>query len=149
MVRECACARQLAGREMERVRDLAVSQQRRVVAVIGSLVADAAGRTLYLLPHLIWFPAPSFVRMRVRGAGNQTTVCVAYTCDAAQPIHWVYQGMESVLEGLENPEFRPTSANLFYNIPTGQQSPYGDQLITTLESLVERNGENYVCLATS
>ena len=67
---------------------------------------------------------------------------MAYTCDAAQPIHWVYQGMESVLEGLENPEFRPTSANLFYNIPTGQQSPYGDQLITTLESLVERNGEN-------
>lgn len=48
--------------------------------------------------------------------------------------------MEAVLEGLDHPEFRPTSANPFYNIPTGQQSPYGDQLITMLESLVASNG---------
>lgn len=59
---------------------------------------------------------------------------------AAQPIHWVYQGMESVLEGLEHPEFRATSANPFYSIPTGLQSPYGDQLIIMLESLVASKG---------
>ena len=60
---------------------------------------------------------------------------------AAQPIHWVYQGMEKVLEGLEHPEFRATSANPFYSIPTGNQSLYGDQLLTLLESLVECGGE--------
>jgi hypothetical protein len=75
-------------------------QQRRVTAIIGSLVADAA----------------------------------------AQPIHWVYEGMQDMLEGMEHPEFRPTSANPYYNIPTGLQSPYGDQLITMLESLVASNG---------
>ena len=66
--------------------------------------------------------------------------CVA---NAAQPIHWVYHGMETVLEGVEHPEFRPTSANPFYSIPTGLQSPYGDQLITMLESLVTSNGKDH------
>ena len=62
---------------------------------------------------------------------------------AAQPLHWVYDGkdMQSALEGLEYPEFRPTSANPFYDIPTGLQSPYGDQLMTMLESLVASGGD--------
>ena len=62
---------------------------------------------------------------------------------AAQPLHWVYDGkdMQSALEGLEHPEFRPTSANPFYDIPTGLQSPYGDQLMTMLESLVASGGD--------
>lgn len=51
--------------------------------------------------------------------------------------------MQDALESLEYPEFRPSSANPFYNIPTGLQSPYGDQLITMLESLVASNGKLY------
>ena len=51
-----------------------------------------------------------------------------------------------MLEGMEHPEFRPTSANPYYNIPTGLQSPYGDQLITMLESLVASNGKYNMAL---
>ena len=66
------------------------------------------------------------------------------TSIAAQPLHWVYEtdAMQKALEGLEYPEFRSTSANPYYCIPTGLQSPYGDQLITMLESLVASNGKS-------
>ena len=63
---------------------------------------------------------------------------------AAQPIHWVYAGMEKVLEGVEHPEFRPTSANPYYTIATGNQSPYGDLLLSLLESLAECGSECYI-----
>lgn len=39
-----------------------------------------------------------------------------------------------------NPEFVAPSANPFYCLPTGRQSPYGDQLLVMLESLVACKG---------
>ena len=48
--------------------------------------------------------------------------------------------MPTALKGLEHPEFRPTSANPYYCIPTGQQSPYGDEQIAMLESLAACGG---------
>lgn len=61
---------------------------------------------------------------------------------AAQPIHWVYkeEDLAKAVEGVD-PEFLPKSVNPFYTLPTGQQSPYGDQLIIMLESIVACKGE--------
>ena len=56
------------------------------------------------------------------------------------------ENMQTALEGLEYPEFRLTSANPYYRIPTGLQSPYGDQLITMLESLVASDGKCLVSM---
>ena len=64
-------------------------------------------------------------------------------CLIAQPLHWVYNeaAMTKAVEGREDhPEFLPKPANPFYCIPTGQHSPYGDQLIVMLESLVACKG---------
>ena len=60
----------------------------------------------------------------------------------AQPIHWVYNEdvLAKAVEGVD-PEFLPKSVNPFYTLPTGQQSPYGDQLIVMLESIVACKGE--------
>lgn len=70
----------------------------------------------------------------------------ALVADAAvQPIHWIYdpEAMKiAVSQCPDSPEFLPVSANAFYCIPTGNQSPYGDQLLTMLESLVECKGFN-------
>ena len=61
-----------------------------------------------------------------------------------QPIHWIYskEAMEkAVAETQGAPEFLPVSANPYYTLPTGSQSPYGDQLMVMLESLVQCSGE--------
>lgn len=51
--------------------------------------------------------------------------------------------MEKAVAGCRQaPEFLPVSANPFYCIPTGNQSPYGDLMMTMLESLVECKGES-------
>ena len=51
--------------------------------------------------------------------------------------------MEKAVSGCRHaPEFLPVSANPFYCIPTGNQSPYGDLMMTMLESLVECKGES-------
>ena len=50
--------------------------------------------------------------------------------------------LKSAVAGIDCPEFLPKSANPFYCIPTGSQSPYGDQLINMLESLVASKGEH-------
>ena len=48
--------------------------------------------------------------------------------------------MTKVLAGVSNPEFISPSANPYYCIPTGSQSPYGDELLVMLESLVACQG---------
>ena len=48
--------------------------------------------------------------------------------------------MTKVLAGVSNPEFISPSANPYYSIPTGSQSPYGDLLLVMLESLVACKG---------
>ena len=49
---------------------------------------------------------------------------------------------KAVSECRDAPEFLPVSANPYYCIPTGNQSPYGDELMVMLESLVECQGIN-------
>ena len=50
--------------------------------------------------------------------------------------------MEEAVSGRrDTPEFLPVSVNPFYSLPTGNQSPYGDNLMSMLESLVESKGE--------
>lgn len=64
---------------------------------------------------------------------------------AAQPIHWIYTSkvMAEALAGREaTPEFVSPSRNPYYCIPTGSQSPYGDLLVSMLDSLVECGGFN-------
>ena len=60
----------------------------------------------------------------------------------AQPIHWIYDDsvLTKVLAGASNPEFITPSANPYYRLSTGCQSPYGDQLLVMLESLVACKG---------
>ena len=62
---------------------------------------------------------------------------------SVQPIHWIYdqQSLQrAVVDSPQCPEFLPVSANPYYTLPTGSQSPYGDQLMVMLESLVECKG---------
>ena len=63
-------------------------------------------------------------------------------CLTAQPIHWIYDDsvLTKVLAGASNPEFITPSANPYYRLPTGSQSPYGDQLLVMLESLMACKG---------
>ena len=50
--------------------------------------------------------------------------------------------MAEALAGREaTPEFVSPSRNPYYCIPTGSQSPYGDLLVSMLDSLVESGGE--------
>ena len=60
----------------------------------------------------------------------------------AQPLHWVYEPvtLKRAVADVEYPEFLPNSTNPFYDLPTGSQSPYGDQLVSMLESLVAFKG---------
>ena len=60
----------------------------------------------------------------------------------AQPLHWVYSHdkMKEVLSGGLDPAFSPVSHNPFYCLKTGNQSPYGDQLIVQLKCLAEYKG---------
>lgn len=117
-------------------RELPPDKQKKVAAILGSVVADAAGTyVLYI------------------AASNAGTVYLKLVClllmspprnaPAAQPLHWVYkpEALKKAVEGIECPEFLPKSANPFYSIPTGSQSPYGDQLVNMLESLVASKGE--------
>jgi len=65
-------------------------------------------------------------------------------CPPVQPIHWIYskEAMKTVVAQTQGrPEFLPVSANPYYTLPTGSQSPYGDQLLVMLESLVQCSGE--------
>ena len=60
------------------------------------------------------------------------------------------EALAKAVEGVD-PEFLPKSVNPFYTLPTGQQSPYGDELIVMLESLVACKGKvldtmSYVCI---
>lgn len=69
--------------------------------------------------------------------------------DAAQPLHWNYrpERLKALLDELEpSPEFRPESANPFYQRETGEQSCYGDQAYVLLESLTECGGEGVLVM---
>uniref|UniRef100_A0A3Q3B2B7 Selenoprotein J n=1 Tax=Kryptolebias marmoratus TaxID=37003 RepID=A0A3Q3B2B7_KRYMA len=62
---------------------------------------------------------------------------------AAQPMHWIYSAdrLKDVLADLEPcPEFRPESANPFYQRTTGEQTCYGDQAYVLLDSLSRCEG---------
>ena len=48
--------------------------------------------------------------------------------------------LQAAISNVDVPEFLPKSANPYYRLPTGSQSPYGDQLIVMLESLVASKG---------
>ena len=65
----------------------------------------------------------------------------------AQPLHWVYSHdkMKEILSGGLDPAFSPVSHNPFYTIETGNQSPYGDQLVVQLKCLVKYKG-TYVAI---
>ena len=53
--------------------------------------------------------------------------------------------MEIAVSGCHGtPEFLPVSANPYYCLPTGSQSPYGDLLMVMLESLVECKGQRTI-----
>ena len=56
------------------------------------------------------------------------------TQPAGQPMHWIYQ--MPLLESVTAGEFLSPSANPFYRVDTGCQSPYGDALVVQLQSLV-------------
>ncbi len=61
----------------------------------------------------------------------------------AQPLHWVYDDdkrQQVISHCPDTPEFLTPSANPYYNVPCGSQSPYGDQLLVLLESLHKHNG---------
>ncbi len=67
-------------------------------------------------------------------------------CISAQPIHWVDDDdvmSKAVEENGGNPEFVSSSVNPYYTLPTGSQSPYGDELVVMLESLVACRGTYY------
>ena len=57
-------------------------------------------------------------------------------------MHWIYNvsQLKSVTSGVDVPEFLSPSANPFYRVETGCQSPYGDALVVQLQSLVECKG---------
>ena len=60
------------------------------------------------------------------------------TQPTGQPMHWIYQMplLELVTAGVEESEFLSPSANPFYQVDTGCQSPYGEALVVQLQSLV-------------
>ena len=61
----------------------------------------------------------------------------------ATPLHWIYdQGKirELVDKVGGKPEFYPTSQSPVYNIETGRNGAYGDQLYVTLKSVAENKG---------
>lgn len=90
---------------LKQAHSLPVDKQRRIAAILGAVVADAA----------------------------------------AQPLHWVYDPvtMRRAVADVEYPEFLPNSVNPFYDLPAGNQSPYGDECVMMLESLVASKGFNY------
>ena len=61
----------------------------------------------------------------------------------ATPLHWIYD--QEKIRGLVDkvggkPEFYPTSQSPVYNIETGRNGAYGDQLYVTLKSVAENKG---------
>ena len=69
-----------------------------------------------------------------------TFSCAWYT---ATPLHWIYD-QEKIRELVDKvggkPEFYPTSQSPVYNIETGRNGAYGDQLYVTLKSVAENKG---------
>lgn len=63
----------------------------------------------------------------------------------ATPLHWIYD-QEKIRELVDKvggkPEFYPTSQSPVYNIETGRNGAYGDQLYVTLKSVAENKGTN-------
>ena len=61
----------------------------------------------------------------------------------ATPLHWIYD-QEKIRELVDKvggkPEFYPTSQSPVYNIETGRNGAYGDQLYVTLKSVAENKG---------
>ena len=69
----------------------------------------------------------------------------ALVADASgQPLHWIYKmdRLKDVLRGVDKPEFFEPSANPFYQLEVGAQSPYGDEMMVVLESLASCDGFN-------
>ena len=72
-----------------------------------------------------------------------TTLNYYNSCNSAQPLHWVKDDnlmQQAVLSCPDTPEFLTPSANPYYRLPLGQPSPYGDQIMVQLRSLVSCKG---------
>jgi len=71
-----------------------------------------------------------------------SSIIGAVVADAASlPLEWIYKDtdMQDIV-GDKNPEFWPESKCPFYTVPTGSLSCYGDELVTGLESLADKDG---------
>ena len=89
-----------------RVRQLPAVQQRRAAAVIGAIVADAAGEL-----------RPQVYVTRVSTSPAHLSVCVV------TPLHWIYdQSKVAELVAAGTAEFSPTSHCPFYTVPAGEVS---------------------------
>ena len=71
-----------------------------------------------------------------------TKLLCHYYSSATSLGHPVYDpvALQAAVANVDVPEFLPQSANPYYRLPTGSQSPYGDLLILMLESLVASKG---------
>ena len=49
--------------------------------------------------------------------------------------------LKDVLRGVDKPQFFEPSANPFYQLKVGAQSPYGDEMMVVLESLASCDGK--------
>ena len=66
----------------------------------------------------------------------------AFVADAAtMPLHWIYDtaALAAKVDGGEPAFFEPPSCP-FYNYEPGRLSPYGDEALALLESVVKRGG---------
>ena len=105
---------------LEEAKRLPPVKARAVAAVLGAVVANAAGNSLGFDKLLLYV-----------------------TCYTAQPLHWIYNDMtmSSVISSnKDKPEFWSPSRNPYYTMPVGSQSDYGDEFLVTLRSLVESKG---------
>lgn len=80
-----------------------------------------------------------------------SSIIGAVVADAASlPLEWIYQDdkMKEIV-GDSNPEFWPESKCPFFTVPTGKISCYTDELISTLETLANSDGNLDISLLTS
>lgn len=115
---------------LQKLKSLNPFQQKKAAAILGALVADAAGL------------------LQTSSHGQLLEICLFVCLFLVAPLHWIYDkdnvsGQDKIaglIEAEGRAEFYPTSHCPFYTIPTGDNSTYADQLYVTLKNIAENKG---------
>ena len=128
---------------VSQVKALPIVKQRAVSAIVGAVVADAAGNISHTIFNLTVLKL-TFLTPRINVFAMQYK---CYNVLLAQPLFWVYDQDKilTCLEGGKNPEFYEPTQNPFFILPNGSSTMCGDCTMAGIRGLLQGKGSLTIC----